>query len=329
MSDSDEGILSDIPRRNREIGRCQGGKEPADAEKSARNAGEARASGTCRVETVRRCAVRKAVADMSKQTALDGYLKNLQLKRLGRARRAGLLISSVPWPRRCDLDVSLGGRPTFAQGLGQWPKQRKGQPRRMLLIADGDNDAPETLCLGKTVKPQGDPPSAQAERFARSEDPGFIWERHLLRIQYAKASLGLAMGLRTGGEVHWWEACRMVVLAETPTCRIVEMGGAIPLVHNGMKEICRYRSYRNPFLHHHNWLNGHIYARLHANGVCEIFAHHINSRFFDDGLPLKDAVPVIGFHLDGVDSSKLDKLEGVWDGSRREFSVGRSRIDAS
>ena len=35
--------------------------------------------------------------------------------------------------------------------------------------------------------------------------------------------------------------------------------------------------FANPWLHRHNWLNGHLFARLHANGVCEVYAHHINS----------------------------------------------------
>ena len=80
------------------------------------------------------------------------------------------------------------------------------------------------------------------------------------------------------------------------------MGGAIALE----KEMRAHRSHEsffdNDLLHKHNWLNGHIYARLHANGVCEVFAHHVNTRFFDDGLELLDAVPVIGLHGDGAQS---------------------------
>src|SRR5690606_13485294 len=101
---------------------------------------------------------------------------------------------------------------------------------------------------------------------------------HLLRLRHGENSVGLAMGLKTGDEIHWWEACRLVVKGETPQCLTVEMGGAIPLKEMTFDEF-KSGGYSNPYLHKHNWLSGHIFARLHANGVCEIYAHHINSKF--------------------------------------------------
>jgi hypothetical protein len=85
---------------------------------------------------------------------------------------------------------------------------------------------------------------------------------------------------------------------------------------------------KNPYLHKHNWLNGHIYARLHANGVCEIFAHHINSKFFDDGLALEDAVPVIGIQT-GATAEEESRVCGAWDGTRDGLQLGAVRFDLS
>src|SRR5690606_6968561 len=154
------------------------------------------------------------------------------------------------------------------------------------------------------------------------------WHRHLLRIRHGERSIGLAMGMRVDGEVHWWEGCRLVVLEETPTCRVVEMGGAIPHTFNDRATLNAYPNLKHPFLHKHNWLNGHTYARLHCNGVCEIFAHHINSRFVDDGADLDDAVPVIGLAVDAADDD-CDAVCGPWDGSRERIELGGVKLDVS
>lgn len=129
------------------------------------------------------------------------------------------------------------------------------------------------------------------------------------------------MGLRTGTEWHWWEACRMVVREETPSCRVIEMGGAIPLV-NSRNDGGQNGNYCNPWLHKHHWLYGHIQVRLHANGVCEVFARHINSMYVDEGGDLKPAVPVIGLWSDADDDPSASGLAGTWDGSRDTFTFG-------
>ena len=79
------------------------------------------------------------------------------------------------------------------------------------------------------------------------------------------------MGLRVGEEVHWWQFSRMVVEQETPSCRVIMMSGAIPVRQIVIEDMLG-KGYNVPLLHHQNWVYGVIYARLHANGVCEIFA---------------------------------------------------------
>lgn len=239
---------------------------------------------------------------MSHTDLLLKHLPDLPLSRLGDGEPAGLWMTSLPWPRAAACPVALSGRPTHVQALGQWPGEAEGSPRRLLLIGDGNNSAPEELRVTEAVAAEAAPPTAEAELFARCEDEGLMWERHMLRLSYGGRSIGIAMGLRhtpagcrwSEGEVHWWEACRLVVVEETPHCRVIEMGGAIPRLPL-LKEEALGKGYDYPLLHRHNWLNGRIFARLHSNGVCEIYAHHINSKFFDDGADLEDVVPVIGF----------------------------------
>lgn len=254
---------------------------------------------------------------------LVSKLDELELERMGEGRPAGLWISSLPWPRTAPRPVSLKNSPTYVRPLGQWPGQGDGTPRRLLMVADGgDERAPDSLRIerGSFATPAA-PPAATAELFARSEDPYFMWERHRLRISHQGRSLGLAMGMRANGEVRWWEACRLVELEETPSCRVVEIGGAIPLHHSHMD----YEGDYNKWLHEHHWLYGHVRARLHANGVCEVYAHHINSKYVDDGKDLAHAVPVIGLHTE--DMGAADELCGEWDGSCEDFKLGGATFD--
>lgn len=227
----------------------------------------------------------------------------LRLHRLGDSDQASLMIASVPWPRADVRPISLNGKPTANIPLGQWHGTAPGvrHPRRMLLIADSGNDSPEHIAVteGNPVPTSGGPPTATYEVFQRIVDRSHITERALLRLTWGGRSIGLAMGLKHAGEAHWWEACRLIVREQTPHYVAVEMGGAIPRIITGMQEIIDTPGYKNPFLHNHNWLNGHIYARLHANGVCEIFAHHINGKNFDEGKHLEDVVPVIAIHQPG------------------------------
>lgn len=260
------------------------------------------------------------------QTLLK-HLPDLPLSRLGNDEtEAGLWIASLPWPRTAVSNYSLNSQSTYNQPLGQWPGEPGGSPRRLLMIADGGNSAPETIGLSQPAQPAfAEKMSAEMELFERSPYEEYVWERHLLRLRYGSKSVGLAMGLRTGDEVHWWEACRLLVREETDQCLVVEMGGAIPL-HEMTFEEFKSPGYTNPYLHRHHWLNGQIYARLHANGVCEVFAHHINSKFFDDGADLKNAVPVIGIQTEaGI--QEVTGLCGDWDGSQNEIALGQVRFD--
>ncbi len=249
---------------------------------------------------------------------------NVRLKRLGEGEQAGLLITSLPWPRESVPPISLGGKPTYIRQLGRWPDARDC-PRRLLMIADGGDGAPDTIDLQDAADPSHEPPTADDYCFERSDEPAFIWERHLLRLQYGDRKIGLAMGLRTSQGVHWWEACRLVEKESTPHCRTVEMGGAIPVETYQIDQLQAHPGLTNPYLHRHNWVNGHIQARLHSNGVCEIFAHHINAKYVDYGADLKDAVPVIGFWFDDElpDPASL----GEWDGSCDRIEHAGVKVD--
>ena len=256
-------------------------------------------------------------------------LPELELRRLDPEGAAGLCVTSLPWPRTPQRTLSLGGRTTYCRALGQWPGVEHNAPRRMLLIADGQDEAPE--CLRPSLKapePGLSPPSAEAEPAARCAEPDFMWEQHLLRLRYGNRGIGLMMGLRHDGEVHWWECCRLVVHEQTPQCRVVEMGGAIPHRAFGPREREQYRRYSNPFLHRHNWVYGTLFARLHANGVCEIFARHVNSKFHDEGADLEDVVPVVGFIADSEGSSHAAENE-LWTGDTPHIELGGVRLDLS
>ena len=258
-------------------------------------------------------------------------LQKLVLSRLGEQDEAGLALCSLPLPREPLPSLSLGGRPTWRQEIGQWPEAGRPLPRRALLAADLEGPAPAEIPLRKTAKrgkPSSSPPTAELILFEKSAEPNFVWERHAVRIRWGSQTVDFLMGMRVRGEVHWWEACHLVVREESPLCRIVEVGGAIPHTQTGFKELECFPGYTNPFLHRHNWLNGQIYLRLHANGVCEVFARHINSRFFDDGLLLSDAVPVVGLRLpDHPD--RLSPWEGAWRGEEPLRAAGEIRFDLS
>jgi hypothetical protein len=220
--------------------------------------------------------------------------------------------------------MSLGGMPAYAKPLGHWPD---GSPRRLLLVADGGEALPDTLALQATSDATiSAPPTASATVFAASHDPQFYWERSALAIHWQGRKIELAMGMRVGGKFRWWEFCRLVTASRSDTCCEIQMAGSIPHLLCTGPELRKHVGYTYPGLHRHHWLSGMIYARLYYNGVCEIFARHVNSRFFDDGLPLDNAVPTVGVRLDGVTLDNPDIL-GDWDGEAKELSVGGVRVD--
>ncbi len=269
---------------------------------------------------------------MNPQSGVESmrFFDRLTLKRLGDDRPAGLWLASLPWPRTAAKSLSLNGASTYQRQLGQWPESPDGFPRRLLLIADGgDTPAPRELRpTFEAPPPRDQPPRGESELFARSGEPYFYWERHRLRLRHGQRTLALAMGLRTGDEWRWWEACRMVVEEDTPQCRTVAMGGAIPLVHSHKTEASG-ETYRNPWLHKHHWLYGHLRLRMHANGVCEVFARHVNSSYVDDGDNLKPAVPVIGLWTEEAADIEKANLAGPWDGTRDSFQLGDIAFDVT
>lgn len=262
---------------------------------------------------------------------LQMKLAEIECKRLGAGADAGLLALSLPLPRDCNAaNYSLEGHTGCSIGLGRWPDAPADNHRRALVIADSGGAAPESVRIAEQAHESSSLkcPEVAMDRFRRSPDRFFVWEQHALRVTWGTASIQLAMGLRRGGEVHWWEACRLVTLDSNPDCKTVEMGGAIPVDEYGNDVLVEHPSYTHPYLHKHNWLNGHLYARLHANGVCEIFAHHINSKFVDDGASFDDVVPVIGLRVDGQSPEEFSAL-GAWDGTTPEFKWGNASFDLS
>lgn len=261
------------------------------------------------------------------QLLLD-HLPHLKLNRLGTGGEAGLLITSLPWPRSVAQHLVLDRQETSIKALGQWPGCDSSSPRRLLLASDCGGPSPKQVQLSVAARPlrKSNPWTASMELFERSPTAQYVWERHLLRLGYHGKTMGLALGLRTAGQVHWWEACSLVVLDNNPQCLEVEMAGAIPCHHSTMEEMHSYVGLSNPYLHRHNWLSGKIHARLHANGVCEILAHHINSKFFDDGLQLEDVVPVVGFVI-AAQGTPISPEPGIWDGTVARISVGEARFD--
>lgn len=254
--------------------------------------------------------------------------RKVPLTRLGDDRPAGLWITSFPWPRRTAQTYGLNGTAAYCRPLGQWPDANAGCPRRLLMVADGKNQAPDQCRLTETFETDGAlPPAVRDESFQKSPDAYYMWERHRLRIDCQGRSVAFAMGLRTGDAWRWWEACRLIVRQETPTCRVVEMGGAIPLVHS--QKSPSGETYRNDWLHKHHWLYGHIMVRCHANGVCEVFARHVNSKYVDDGADLQPAVPVIGLWTETMPAPGKSGLYGPWDGSRDHFELGQVVFDVA
>lgn len=269
---------------------------------------------------------------MTTKPELMKHLDHLPLTRLGPAREAGLWTVSLPLPRHAPTALTAGHGPAHVKLVGQWHDVAESSSRRLLITAQAtEGMAPKVLSVSdECVAAQGKMPLTQTVLIDQSPNPLFVWESHALELQRAGTRVELAMGLRTGDGVLWWEATRLVVLEETAHCRIVEMAGAIPRVRNSRLErewVITPKS-TNPILHQHDWLNGHMVVRLHANGVCEVLAHHINSKFYDDGLPLADAVPVLGIRVNGGEARETDAC-GVWDGTEPLQHLGPVRFDFS
>lgn len=267
---------------------------------------------------------------MAANDVLLEQLQQLKLTRLGDEQEAGIWLASVPLPREAPTGWSLDGQATHVKPLGQW--HDAPGPRRLLLAADAGGKAPEQINLVAGTRASGPLPAVGMETFAHAPAEDFkviYWERSMLTVEWNGRRVGLAMGMRVKGEVHWWECCNIDILSQSDSCLEVEMGGAIPygLITPDMVQQMREGG-PPPFIHQHSWLNGHIYARLHANGVCEVYAHHTNSMFFDDGGDLTDAVPVLGMRFEG-DEAAQEALCGRWDGSCERLTVGGIAFDLS
>ncbi|MHB9106592.1 MAG: hypothetical protein ACYDCO_06000 [Armatimonadota bacterium] len=256
------------------------------------------------------------------------HLERVELQRLGDDEPAGLWIASLPVPPGVETGLTLGGQPTFVQPLGEWPGH-EGSPRRLLLVADGGDAAPGSLRpVQESAVPSGTPPEAGMTVREESDDPYLKWQSDDLTLRWGGRTARLALGMRVGNDVHWWQYCRLVTDRETSGCRVIQMSGAIPHATVTREHYAQYPGYTDPFLHKHNWLYGHIYARLHANGVCEIYARHTNSKYFDEGRDLENAVPVIGIAVEG-ETPDANLLADLTAGLEAEFNLGEVHFDVS
>jgi|GEM_PF-563544 len=270
---------------------------------------------------------------MSTDKVLLKYLKKMKLTRLGDGGPAGLAVVSLPVPRGTSPEWTLNRQATHVKPLGQWYGLRKPSPRRLFLAADTGGKAPDTISVsaGK-AKPSGQLPVVSMETFAHAEprdlELEMYWEDSLLKIEWGNTWVGLAMGMDVKGEIHWWEHCNMMTRLVSPSCVEVEMGGAIPhaIYTAQMLQDAKDKGGRIPFVHQHNWVNGNIYVRAHSNGVVEVYAHHVNSCFFDEGKDLVDAVPVLGIRTEESKKAAAG-LSGAFDGSRCELKVGGVSFD--
>lgn len=254
-------------------------------------------------------------------------LGRVELHRLGDDAPAGLWLASLPVSPGAPAAMSLAGKPTFVQPLGEWPGH-PGHPRRLLLVADGGEEAPAVVRLEATAaETVGTPPRAEMALADESPDRFYYWRTDALRLAWEGQALRLTMGLRVGDAVHWWQFCRLVVEEDHPTCRAVLMSGAIPVVAVHQEDIVG-KGYNIPFLHQQNWVYGVIFARLHANGVCEIFARHTNSKFVDAGREFRGAVPVIGIAVEGA-APDAAALHGLAVGAQEAFALGDVRFDVN
>jgi len=261
---------------------------------------------------------------MGDSPAIQRLLQGLQLARLGPERPGGLCVASLPLPRQAPDGLGIVGAPSAALPLGQW--HDAPAPRRLLLAADCAGAAPAALTVARGAEPAGGSlPRASMRLFETAPDALFFWERHSLAIEWRGHCVELALGLRHEGALRWWEACNLVVREDAPFCRVVEMGGAIPARMCDLAYLqSRQGYYDNEFLHQHNWLNGRVTIRLHANGVCDVVARHVNSKFFDDGRDLPHTVPVLGLRVDGEPPMQG---AGAWDGSMTRLERGAAAFD--
>lgn len=266
---------------------------------------------------------------MAVDPVLESCLSELQLKRLGDESPAGLWLTSLPLPRGASQARSIDGQPTHIKPLGKWWDD--AGPRRLLMACDGGNTAPQHITLAGPASsaPDAPLPTAAAEVFehAKPSDLGAIyWERSMLKIAWGGRWFGLVMGMRCGSQVHWWEHCHLITVAQSDTCLEIEMGGNIPYDIYTSEMMHALAGRDVPWIHKHNWLTGHIYARLHSNGVCEIYARHVNAQFVDDGGDLKDAVAVVGMRVEGGQDAAAP-LAGVWDGTQTALTLGDAQLD--
>ncbi|MBE6929715.1 MAG: hypothetical protein E7463_05485 [Ruminococcaceae bacterium] len=255
----------------------------------------------------------------------DLLLDKLTLHRLHENEEAGVALCSLPIPKGCTTALSLGGIATTVNPIGLWDDHIT--PRRLIMAADMGNAAPEILTVSKgTLESRLPRPKFSMERFDMAGEDSHMWERHIARIDWNGKSVGLILGMKTKGTYHWWESCQLQVLSQDSFCTTFQVGGAIPLYIYNCEEFKKHsRGEDNLYLHRHHWLFGRIFARMYANGVCEIYSHHINNCFFDDGQDLPDCVPVIGLKV--YDETTASMPSGAWTGDRDEIAVGSVKVN--
>jgi len=237
---------------------------------------------------------------------------------------------SLPVPVGSPALTALGDFPTQVQPVGWWPPSVAGKRdvvRRQLMFALSERELPDTVGVLSGPSAEGSYAGPEARcRIVSKKNVGVeLSEVNEVQLAFGDKTLGLRMGLRHGGEYHWWEWVRVEELWCGPLCKAIRMAGFIEVQHFGDET---YRGLRSmaaaPNMHVHNWLRGDVYALLFANGVVHLTCRHVNNHLFDDGRTLEDALPLISFAASGADA-----LDERLDGTKARFDLGGVLLDLS
>lgn len=260
----------------------------------------------------------------------DTLLDALQLGNPRPDEDSRIAMISLPVPLGITPPAALGDLPTQAQPVGWWPPSVAGKSevvRRQLMFAMADNELPASVAVGgaATETPDSLPATPEAQcRIITKKNTGIILtEVNEVVISFGEKELGLRLGLRHGGENHWWEWVRIEELWSGPLCRAIRIGGFIEVEPSNdemfldLKEQKQIRS-----VHQHNWLRGEVYALMFANGVIQLTCRHVNNHLFDHGQDLEDVLPLIAFNAPGAPA-----LDVCLDGSCTDFDLGGVQLN--
>jgi len=250
----------------------------------------------------------------------------LELSNPEKNAEARVAMVSVPVPMNAKLPADLQGLATQTVDVAWWPDSRSGGkrvPRRRLMFAMAKGELPEQVRFGKPGKAPGASPVKVAVTTLQRDDrqlfPHCVNE---LTLSNGKRTLGVRVGLRWKGELHWWEWVRLEKLWSGPVVTAYRAAGCIEVVPITLENFTLKTEpnpnkaiLKSPWLHYQDWITGEVYLQVFANGVVQFYCRHINGHRFDEGRDQQDVTPVIGFAVAGDIDEKLD-------GAQARFAAG-------